>query len=81
MAHVLDLPGCIARANSREAALASLPDAIRAHHTWLRRHGGEAPEQAEPVTLHVTERAGLGLLMPKRLLRWHYDEIINGFNA
>ena len=39
MAHVPALPGCIARGSSRDAALAALPDAIRAHIGWLRGHG------------------------------------------
>ncbi len=36
LAHVLDLPGCVSRADSREVALLRLPDAIRSHQTWLR---------------------------------------------
>lgn len=55
MAHVPALPGCIARAETREAALAGLPDAVRAYHAWLRRHDEEAPESPEAITLQVAE--------------------------
>jgi len=55
MAHVPDLPGCIARANSQKAALAALPDVIRAYHVWLRQHGEDVPQPAEPITLHIVE--------------------------
>jgi predicted RNase H-like HicB family nuclease/uncharacterized damage-inducible protein DinB len=44
MAHVPDLPGCIARAGSREAALEQVPAAIRESLAWFRRHGEARPE-------------------------------------
>jgi uncharacterized damage-inducible protein DinB/predicted RNase H-like HicB family nuclease len=53
LAHVPALPGCMARAESREAALAALPGAIRAYHAWRRDHGEAAPDPPEPITLHV----------------------------
>jgi predicted RNase H-like HicB family nuclease len=33
MAHMLDLPGCTARALGRDKVLIKLPDAIREYHT------------------------------------------------
>jgi predicted RNase H-like HicB family nuclease/uncharacterized damage-inducible protein DinB len=55
MAHVLDLLGCFVRANSREEALAALPDAIRAYHAWLCQHGENVPVPTEPISLQVVE--------------------------
>lgn len=39
MAHVLDLPGCTVRADTREEALRQLPESIREYQRWLIRHG------------------------------------------
>lgn len=39
MAHVLDLPGCIVRAPTRDEALSRVPEAISETLAWLRRHG------------------------------------------
>lgn len=58
MAHVLTLPGCIVRAGSREAALAALPDAVRAYHAWLREHSEAAPDPPEPLTFDVAATQG-----------------------
>ncbi len=51
MAHVLDLPGCMVRAESRAAALRQLPEAVGEYHAWLRRHDEPAPPAEEPVAL------------------------------
>jgi uncharacterized damage-inducible protein DinB/predicted RNase H-like HicB family nuclease len=73
MAHVLDpstgsgqaLPGCIARASSRDDALCQLPDAIRDYHAWLRRHGEPAPPEDEPIEIEVAgESTGFGPFDP-----------------
>ena len=55
MAHLLDLPGCFARAESQEKALAMLPNAIRAYHAWLREHDEETFEPTDPILLRVAE--------------------------
>ena len=55
MAHVLDLPGCIVRAPSRDEALRQLPEAIRDYHAWLRRHGEPAPPEEEPIEVEEEE--------------------------
>ncbi|GAB4461468.1 MAG: hypothetical protein Kow00120_28740 [Anaerolineae bacterium] len=65
MAHTPALPGCFVRAASREEALRRLPDAIRAHHAWLRRHGEPAPGEADPVEIEVAgEHMGIGPFDP-----------------
>src|SRR4051812_21747518 len=55
MAHVPTLPGCVVRAADQATALTALPDAIRAYHAWLRRHGEDAPDPPEPIRLTVAE--------------------------
>jgi uncharacterized damage-inducible protein DinB/predicted RNase H-like HicB family nuclease len=47
MAHVLDLPGCIVRAPTREEALSRVPQAIGETLAWLRRHGEPALAASE----------------------------------
>jgi uncharacterized damage-inducible protein DinB/predicted RNase H-like HicB family nuclease len=65
MAHVLDLPGCIARASSRDEALRQLPEAIRGYHGWLRRHGETAPPEDESIEVEIAgESLGLGPFDP-----------------
>jgi predicted RNase H-like HicB family nuclease/uncharacterized damage-inducible protein DinB len=44
LAHVLDLPGLVVRAQTAKEALGLLPKAIDEYHAWLQQHG-------EPVTL------------------------------
>ncbi len=46
MAHVPSLPGCVARAESREEALQQIPEAITAYQAWLLRHGEAAASAA-----------------------------------
>jgi uncharacterized damage-inducible protein DinB/predicted RNase H-like HicB family nuclease len=66
MAHVPMLPGCICRKTSRDAMLASLPDAIRGYHDWLRRHSEPAPPPDEPVEYVIAgESAGYGPFDPR----------------
>jgi len=61
LAHVLELPGCIVRAPSRDEALARLPDAIHDYHTWLRRHGERVPPASAAFEIEVAgESTGFG---------------------
>jgi len=39
MAHVAELPGCFVLAADESEVLALLPDEVRRHRMWLRRHG------------------------------------------
>lgn len=55
MAHVLDLPGCFARADSREAALAALPAVIANYREWLGRHGEPVADSDAPTEVRVAE--------------------------
>ncbi|MGC8787225.1 MAG: DinB family protein, partial [Anaerolineae bacterium] len=65
MGHVPDLPGCTVRATTRAEVLQRLPDAIRAYHAWLRRHGEPAPLPDEPVECYVaSESTGFGPFDP-----------------
>jgi len=54
MAHVLDLPGCTARAETREEALRQLPESIRKYQRWLIRHG-ESIKISEDIQVKVAE--------------------------
>jgi len=53
MAHVPALPGCISRELSRAEALRCLPDAIREHHAWLRRHGEPVPPDGASIEFEI----------------------------
>jgi len=53
MAHVLDLPGCFARGQSRMEALQALPGAIQEYYAWLRRHGELPPSGGERFGVKV----------------------------
>jgi predicted RNase H-like HicB family nuclease/uncharacterized damage-inducible protein DinB len=65
LAHVLDLPGCVLRAEGSEEALSRLPEAIVEYHDWLRRHGEPAPPATEPVEIEVAgESRGFGPFDP-----------------
>lgn len=65
MAHVLDLPGCVVRAATRDEAVRRLPEAIEAYYCWLRQHGEPAPDPGEPVQVEVVaEIAGPGPFDP-----------------
>jgi predicted RNase H-like HicB family nuclease len=44
LAHVPDLAGCTAAGQDRAAALAALPEAIRAYLAWCGAHGDPLPE-------------------------------------
>lgn len=64
MAHVVQLPGCVARAASREQALALLPAAIRDYCAWLAKHG-ETPEPHSADDLEIVEvKGGIGPFDP-----------------
>ena len=66
LAHVLELLGCVVRAPSREQAERLLPEAIRAYHAWLRRHGEEAPSAEEPFDIQAAaESTGFGPFDPR----------------
>ncbi|MGC8958456.1 MAG: DinB family protein [Chloroflexia bacterium] len=60
MAHVPDLPGCIVRSSTREAALQKLPEAIRRYQDRLRRHGEPAPVEEEVSIEIAGESTGFG---------------------
>ncbi len=61
MAHVVDLPGCIVRAPTRDEALSQLPGAIREYHAWLRSHGEPVESSAESVGIDIAgESVGFG---------------------
>jgi predicted RNase H-like HicB family nuclease/uncharacterized damage-inducible protein DinB len=65
LAHVLDLPGCVVRASSREEALDRLPQAIRDHFDWLRRHGEAVPRAGESIQVEIAQEvAGVGPFDP-----------------
>jgi uncharacterized damage-inducible protein DinB/predicted RNase H-like HicB family nuclease len=65
MAHVPALPGCIARAASRDEVLRRTPDAIREASAWLRRHGEPAPAAEDPVEIEIAgESSGAGPFDP-----------------
>jgi predicted RNase H-like HicB family nuclease/uncharacterized damage-inducible protein DinB len=65
MAHVSELPGCIVRAPTREAALHQLPAAIGEYCAWLRRHDEPAPKAGEPIEIEAAdETAGWGPFDP-----------------
>ncbi len=63
MVHVLDLLGCIANGPTTEEALARTPDAIRAYHRFLQRHGAPVDPAAgieTEIAEHITEGMWLG---------------------
>jgi len=65
MTHVLDLPGCIVRASTRDEALRQLPNAIRDYHSWLRRHGEPAPPADASIEIEIAgENVGFGPFDP-----------------
>jgi predicted RNase H-like HicB family nuclease/uncharacterized damage-inducible protein DinB len=61
MAHVIDLPGCIVRAPTRDEALSRLPEAIKEYHVWLRFHGELVRTSGESVQIDIAgESVGSG---------------------
>ena len=61
MAHVIDLPGCIVRAPTRDEALRQLPEAIKEYHAWLRSYGEPVEVPGEPVRFALAgESVGFG---------------------
>lgn len=54
-AWVLDLPGCATWADDREAALASVPEAVAAFGAWVVSHGEPALAPSGPECLVVEE--------------------------
>jgi predicted RNase H-like HicB family nuclease/uncharacterized damage-inducible protein DinB len=65
LAHVLDLPGCVVRASTRDEAVRRLPAAIQEYYSWLRQHGNSAPDPGDPVQVEVAgESAGFGPFDP-----------------
>jgi predicted RNase H-like HicB family nuclease len=64
-AHVLELPGCISRAETREQALEALPGTIGAYLAWLRRHGELASPLEDPIEIEIVDEAiGVGPFEP-----------------
>lgn len=61
LAHVQELPGCVARGKTLDAALARIREAIAAYHALARKHHAPAPIPEEPVELDVREMAGYEL--------------------
>jgi len=59
MAHVVELPGCLAIGATREEAVAAAPEAIARHLAWLRQHG-EAVAEGEDVEVEVEETVPVG---------------------
>jgi predicted RNase H-like HicB family nuclease/uncharacterized damage-inducible protein DinB len=65
LVHVPALPGCIARAPTRDEAWRQLPQAIRAYYTWLRRHDEPAPDDDDPIQINLAaEYIGTGPFDP-----------------
>jgi uncharacterized damage-inducible protein DinB/predicted RNase H-like HicB family nuclease len=65
MAHMLDLPGCIARAVGREEALRKLHASIYDYHAWVDGHGELIPAPEGPIEVEVVEEStGLGPFDP-----------------
>ena len=65
MAHVMDLPGCSIRAETREEALSALPRAVQEHMGWLALHGETVDAAADPLGLAVvSEEMGTGPFDP-----------------
>jgi uncharacterized damage-inducible protein DinB/predicted RNase H-like HicB family nuclease len=60
MAHVPSLPGCTVRAATRDAALARVPEAIRAYCAWLQAHGEPAPGAKDVIDIEVAGESGSG---------------------
>jgi len=62
MVHVIELLGCVATGPTTEAAIEGTPDAIRAFHRFLARHG-EAIDHADPIELRVIEHLTEGVFI------------------
>jgi uncharacterized damage-inducible protein DinB/predicted RNase H-like HicB family nuclease len=58
MAHVPELPGCFARASSRDRALDMVPAAARIYYAWLRCHGEPAPLEEASVRIEIAGEVG-----------------------
>jgi predicted RNase H-like HicB family nuclease len=61
LAHVPALLGCVARAKTKDEAIAKTQDAIAAYLELLRKHNLPAPPVAEAITLDVIETDALTL--------------------
>ena len=65
MAHVLDLPGCFARADDFQQVLPKLKHAIRETRSWMTSHGEAFPKEDKPITLSIAEvQRGFGPFSP-----------------
>ncbi len=65
MAHVLELPGCTARASTQEDAVKSVPAAVHTYNDWLRKHGEAIPPEADLVEVEIAEQSlGFGPFDP-----------------
>ena len=65
MVHVMDLPGCVVRGETRESALSRVAEAVNAYYAWLRRHGEAIRPAREPFELRIAgESSGTGPFGP-----------------
>ena len=58
--YVFRLPGLFVEADTPEAAVASLAEAVAAESSWLARHGATPEFAGEPVEIEEVERIDLG---------------------
>lgn len=63
MAHVLQLPGCIAVAEARQEVLAAAPKAVRDYLEWLATHGERVAPDSVEIELGAESR-GFGPFEP-----------------
>lgn len=59
LAHVPELPGCVARGKTKGEAIAKISDAIAAQLELMRKHNLAAPPASEAITLDVVESEGM----------------------
>ena len=65
IAHLLALPGCFVVGRDQAAAMAKLPDAVKAYAAWSAQHGEQNKFVSEPLDFAVAETVGsTGALHP-----------------
>ncbi|MCA9928236.1 MAG: hypothetical protein KC419_07155, partial [Anaerolineales bacterium] len=65
IAHLLALPGCFVVGRDQAAAMAKLPDAVKAYAAWSAQHGEQNKFVSEPLDFAVAEMVGsTGALHP-----------------
>ncbi len=55
LAAIAELPGCFARAPTKDEALSKLQNALAAHLAWLRQCGEPGPRRRQAVAIEVAE--------------------------